>query len=406
MPLFVSSSAAPLAAAALPALVSRAPLPEPALQAAAEAFFARGAERSIPAASDCAVWLLQGECALVPAGGPVCWLGTTDATTCVAAALWCPAARLAWMAHADAPLGRATLSALRALVGPGGPMTTPQLFLAGGYCDQPAGEGPRLGLALLQAFHNLGAPIRLALCALGAANTDAAQGGAPRTRCLALRLSGGGGSADGGGGGGDSGSGAAPPTAYPWRFADGARGPALARRFAAQHARRQPSALIDVYDAATARLRLPPFDPSLGGWAAFCAGRMAAMDDGPLLANYSTSPAHESQWFCDDMRAMAAWQLAAQARGAPQRLEAARAARYAWRARGGGGEGGGEWVLEEGEEQEEGGPEAAAQAAAEASDGDEGWVHVGAAAEQQAGDGRRVEPNGTAAAKQPVAASS
>jgi hypothetical protein len=57
--------------------------------------------------------------------------------------------------------------------------------------------------------------------------------------------------------------------------------------------------LVPIWDAAARRLRLPPFDPVLSGWHAFFMERLSRMEDAQLLAKFSTSPHHESPWFCD-----------------------------------------------------------------------------------------------------------
>jgi hypothetical protein len=236
MPLYTRSPAEPLAS--IYALVEQQQMPDPDLQAAADAFFEQqrcvgsssgssGCGTMVPPGSGC-VWLMQGEAALVtfppeqqPAAAvgetagpaPIEYVGSTDATTCVIAALRCPVTRQLWCAHLDHLPDADHAAQIRSLVC--GSMRQPQLYLVGGYRDDPRLEGPHLAQALLTMLHGMPAAIRLSLCCVGAANTDA--GGAPRSRQLAVE--------------------AATGAARPLLFAAAERGPEVVRRFAAQHVR-------------------------------------------------------------------------------------------------------------------------------------------------------------------------
>jgi len=88
------------------------------------------------------------------------------------------------------------------------------------------------------------------------------------------------------------------------------------RRHANQHHHRENRGeLINVWDTAANCYRLPPLvdAPHLSSWHAFFLARLSEMEDEQLLANYSTSPIHESGWFCDGARwrAAEAWRAAA-----------------------------------------------------------------------------------------------
>lgn len=60
-----------------------------------------------------------------------------------------------------------------------------------------------------------------------------------------------------------------------------------------------PASLIDVWDTRAACYKLPAFDPILSSWNTYFMERLSRMEDAQLLANFSTSPLHESGWFCD-----------------------------------------------------------------------------------------------------------
>ncbi|KAI8470791.1 MAG: Transglutaminase-like superfamily-domain-containing protein [Monoraphidium minutum] len=396
--LFTESPDRPLGADTLSALVTEAQLPDAALAAAAAEFLsgldAAAAPPPSPPPGAPAVWLMQGECALVdaaPDGGggggarraagaaPPEWLGSTDATTCAVAAAWCPETQLTWCAHLDGPPGPAAAEGIREVLCD--LMRSPQIYIVGCYCDAKR-SGPKLARSLLSLLHGFDAPLRLALCVVGAANTDAA--GGPRTRQLAVGTRAGG--------------------ARPWVFGAAERGPEPARRFAAQHMRPQPSTLVDVWDTAACCYRLPRFDATLSSWNTFFMERLSQMADTQLLANFSTSPDHESAWFCDDMRAMASFLVDAQEPGSAARDAAAAEARYAWRYGSGGGgaadcgggcgtgggggeegEGGGGWEVVVGRWERLEAPEAAAAAAGTEDGGGPAAETAAAAAAAAAG---------------------
>lgn len=245
--LFTESSDRPLGDGDLRSLVQQAEIADPTLAAAAAEFLSHlgdagaaagagaGSKESggadsdgprLPAGAAPAVWLMQGESALVSAAGGGAagetageaageapeWVGSTDATTCAILAAWCPETGLVWCGHLDAAPAPAAAAAIETAICD--LMAAPRVYLVGGYEDSPRRLGPRLSLQLLQWLHALPASLRLALCIVGAANTDAR--GAPRARQLAVR----------------AGDGAARPYVF---GAD--RGPEPARRFAAQHMR-------------------------------------------------------------------------------------------------------------------------------------------------------------------------
>jgi hypothetical protein len=66
--------------------------------------------------------------------------------------------------------------------------------------------------------------------------------------------------------------------------------------------REHRGALADVWDTAGGCYRLPAFAPALSSWHTFFMERLGRMEDAQLLANFSTSPLHESGWFCDGER--------------------------------------------------------------------------------------------------------
>lgn len=137
-------------------------------------------------------------------------LASQDATTCVILLLWCPVTQGAWIAHLDSCLSPPAAAALLAAVER---MQQPQLFLVGGYQDAK-GLGPRLAMHCLTLLHQ-GCPaaVTLRLAVIGAANTR--PDGAPLATSLVFDTH------------TQSVSCGLPPH----------RGPAVARRFAAQHCR-------------------------------------------------------------------------------------------------------------------------------------------------------------------------
>lgn len=113
---------------------------------------------------------------------PLCYLGSTDATTCVIAALLDTGAGLAAVAHYDE--GSAACPAdLAACLPP--EMEAPSLYLVGGF-SEARGLGRTTAAALLSHYHAAPLPISLRLCCAAGLNTDAA--GAPRCQSLALHL--------------------------------------------------------------------------------------------------------------------------------------------------------------------------------------------------------------------------
>jgi hypothetical protein len=155
------------------------------------------------------ICVLQGEYAHLVASNRFL-LASQDATTCVMLLVWCPVTQGAWIAHLDNHLPQPAAAALLAAVEH---MQQPQLFLVGGYQDDK-GLGPRLALHCLHLLHQgCAAAVTLRLAVLGAANTR--PDGAPFATSLVFDTS------------TQSLSCGLPPD----------RGPAVARRFAAQHCR-------------------------------------------------------------------------------------------------------------------------------------------------------------------------
>lgn len=66
-------------------------------------------------------------------------VGSQDATTCIVAVLACPITTVVWVAHLDdLELGCQDVAELESALQQ---MQQPQLYLAGGYCEE-SGRGP------------------------------------------------------------------------------------------------------------------------------------------------------------------------------------------------------------------------------------------------------------------------
>ncbi|KIY94546.1 hypothetical protein MNEG_13414, partial [Monoraphidium neglectum] len=142
--LFTDAPDCPLGS--LAALVDSPDLPDPSLAQAAADFLSHNPNSSPPPEAP-AVWLLQGEAALVAcsgagaaAGGAAApeWVGSTDATTCVVVAARCPETGLVWCCHLDATPGPAAAEEIRALLCER--MRAPQIYLVSDLGAPGAGD--------------------------------------------------------------------------------------------------------------------------------------------------------------------------------------------------------------------------------------------------------------------------
>ncbi|GAB4815308.1 hypothetical protein N2152v2_002354 [Parachlorella kessleri] len=220
--------------------------------------------------------LLVGELARVSTSVSVCWVGSSDATTCVIVVLLDLQAGLAAVAHFDAATSANPCNLEACLEG----MTAPSLFLVGGY-GIDNGVSSQTVLRLLQQAHSTPTPVTLRLACIGGLNTDAA--GAPRSQSLAVNLQ----------------TGAAAPA----RFLD--RGPLAIPRLAQLWLRERPESrtLQPVFDAASGQTRVSLILGAPNKQLVAYLGYLLAQDTPQLLEIISTSPEHEGPGFVEGKHA-------------------------------------------------------------------------------------------------------
>lgn len=216
--------------------------------------------------------VLQGESAVVNTDIESCAvvLSSLEATTCCVVVLACRASGRYAIGHYDQSCiqGRDCLSDL--LKG----MVSPNLYIAGGYCEQSS-VGHSVASALLSAAHTAGLPIHLQLALVDSLNTTSS--GCPRVCNLGLYVS-------------------TQEERIMQMPQTTDKGPALMERMAKQWL--QPcQQLVEIYSSSQQAVVVPEVHVQLTPQQAYRYHKLLSLPDAQLLQFMSTSPQHEADTF-------------------------------------------------------------------------------------------------------------
>lgn len=264
------------------------------LQQNVQAFLAtRGAPISNTLRTCC---VLQGEQAVLDthacctSNSSSIFIGSIEATTCVCVVLLCPATGFAWAAHYDEGTASSDQS-LQQLCASRCFELPLDTYLLGAF-QEDSGASKRVCTSVLDILHAKcgDTNFRVVLACLGAANSDPSTGG-PLARDLAVNCTTG--------------------QAFSGGFQD--RGPEVPRRSACCNVGgiRQLQPVWDTEHGVFMLSECPPRQLRLWERVWPQLKQCLTLTDTDLLSQNSTSPEHESERFCADMRRSYAWIQAA-----------------------------------------------------------------------------------------------